>query len=322
LISDFSRTVEHSELMVQSMWRLSDWAGVKDLMPSGTLNEIEETPEITTVRAFASLVSGRVREAEQHWANAVKSSLDRWWRLPETGSTCHIPSLHMFNAIAEVQESTRILLELSNTQRRGVQGITNNRTLVQDIMETWRLRTPNEWDPVPWWSEILMWRGNMHNIMTHAAKQIGEQNPAMLQVTQQLDQLGQRERAWSLNKFARAARKQRLPEVALNILSRHQGQVEVSEAFSKLREQCEAYLAFENEAITGINLLESASLEFFSPPQKAELFRLRAKFQEQLEDYDAAHASYSTSVSLCKQRAESWLSWGKFCRMRGDDGSI
>ena len=136
LISDFSRTVEHSELMVQSLWRWGEWAAVKELMPSGSLNEIEETPEVITVRAFASLVSGRVREAEQHWASAVKSSLDRWWRLPETGSTCHIPSLHMFNAIAEVQESTRILLELSNTQRRGVQGLSSNRTLVQDIMET------------------------------------------------------------------------------------------------------------------------------------------------------------------------------------------
>lgn len=321
LISDFSRTVEHSELMVQSMWRLSDWAGVKELMPSGALNEIEETPEITTVRAFASLVSGRVREAEQHWANAVKSSLDRWWRLPETGSSCHIPSLHLFNAIAEVQESTRILLELSNTQRRGVQGLANNRTLVQDIMETWRLRTPNDWDPVPWWSEILMWRGNMHNIMTHAAKQIGEQNPAMLQVTQQLDQLGQRERAWSLNKFAYAARKQNLPEVALNILNRHQGSVEVSEAFSKLKEQCEAYLLLGQEAITGLNLLESQSLEFFPPPQRAELFRLRGRFLEQIEDYTQAHASYATAVSLCKQLGDGWLSWGNFLRTRRNDGS-
>jgi transformation/transcription domain-associated protein len=321
LITDFSRTVENSELMVQSMWRLSDWAGVKELMPSGSLNEIEETPEIITVRAFASLVSGRVREAETHWATAVKASLDRWWRLPEVGSTCHIPSLHMFNAIAEVQESTRILLELSNTQRRGVQGLNNNRTLVQDIMETWRLRTPNDWDPIPWWSEILVWRGNMHNIMTHAAKQIGEQNPAMSQVTQQLDQLGQRERAWSLNKFATSARKQRLPEVALSILARHQGQIEVSEAFSKLREQCQAYLALENEAVTGLNLLESASLEFFSPPQKAELFRLRAKFQEQLGDANGANASYSTSISLCKQLAEAWISWGKFCRDRSDGES-
>jgi len=321
LISDFSRTVEHSELMVQSMWRLSDWTGVKELMPSGSLNEIEETPEIITVRAFASLVSGRVREAEQHWAHAVKSSLDRWWRLPETGSTCHIPSLHMFNAIAEVQESTRILLELSNTQRRGVQGLVNNRTLVQDIMETWRLRTPNDWDPVPWWSEILMWRGNMHNIMTHAAKQIGEQNPAMLQTTQQLDQLGQRERAWSLNRFATAVRKQRMPEVALAILSRHQGQVEVSEAFAKLREQCQSYLALEDQAVTGLNLLESTSLEFFSPPQKAELFCLRAKFQEQLQEFDSANSSYSTAVSLCKQLSDAWISWGNFCRDRQDDSS-
>ncbi|CEG01408.1 Tetratricopeptide-like helical [Ostreococcus tauri] len=321
LISDFSRTVEHSELMVQSMWRLSDWAGVKELLPSGALNETEETPEITTVRAFASLVSGRVREAEQHWANAVKSSLDRWWRLPETGSTCHIPSLHVFNAIAEVQESTRILLELSNTQRRGAQGLANNRTLVQDIMETWRLRTPNEWDQMPWWNEILMWRGNMHNIMTHAAKQIGEQNPAMLQVTQQLDQLGQRERAWSLNKFANAARKQNLPEVALNILNRHQGQIEVSEAFSKLREQCESYLSLGDEAVTGLNLLESQSLEFFAPPQKAELFRLRAKFQEQMEDYSGAYTSYATAVTLCKQLAEGWISWGHFLRKHRNEGT-
>lgn len=29
---------------------------------------------------------------------------------------------------------------------------------VQEICETWKLRTPNEWEPIQWWSQLLSWR--------------------------------------------------------------------------------------------------------------------------------------------------------------------
>lgn len=31
-------------------------------------------------------------------------------------------------------------------------------TVLQEICETWKLRTPNEWEPIQWWSQLLSWR--------------------------------------------------------------------------------------------------------------------------------------------------------------------
>ena len=72
-----------------------------------------------------------------------------------------------------------------------------------DVMETWRLRTPNKWDPVPWWNEVLTWRGYMYNIIAGAGKSLTEIHPQLLHHGgHQLDQLGLRDRAWGINKLA------------------------------------------------------------------------------------------------------------------------
>jgi transformation/transcription domain-associated protein len=32
---------------------------------------------------------------------------------------------------------------------------------LQEICETWKLRTPNEWEPIQWWSQVLSWRNQV-----------------------------------------------------------------------------------------------------------------------------------------------------------------
>jgi transformation/transcription domain-associated protein len=129
----------------------------------------------------------------------------------------------------------------------------------------------------------------------------------------QLDQLGLRDKAWGINKLAGTARRHRMGEVANAILTKQQGHIEVQEAFSKLREQSKACLEMEGETVTGLNALEGTSLDFFHAHHKAELFRLKGQFQERMGDGDGAHASYATSLSLCKQLSKAWISWGEFC---------
>ena len=314
LVADFSRSVEHTEMQLHSLWRQNDWAGLKDLLPqSPATSEVEETPEVYIIRVYSALNSGRVTEAEQYWKQAVKLLLDRWWKLPETGAAAHIPVLHSFHVMVELQESTRILVELSNAQRPQHQNPGHCRTLIQDVMETWRLRTPNRWDPVPWWNEVLSWRGYMYGIIATAAKSLMEIHPQLMHQGHQLDQLGLRDRAWGINKLAGTARRHRMGEVANIVLTKQQRHVEVQEAFSKLREQSKACLEMEGETITGLNALEGTSLDFFHTHHKAELFRLKGLFQERMGDGDAAHQSYATALSLCKQLSKAWITWGEFC---------
>ena len=61
----------------------------------------------------------------------------------------------------------------------------------------------------------------MHDMIAGAQKSIQEVHPnvASHATGHSLDQLGMRDRAWAVNRFARIARKHNLPEVALSILS-------------------------------------------------------------------------------------------------------
>ena len=165
----------------------------------------------------------------------------------------------------------------------------HSRTLVQDVLETWRLRTPNDWDPIPWHNQVLSWRGFMHDMIAGAQKSIQEVHPniASQATGHSLDQLGMRDRAWAVNRFARIARKHNLPEVALSILSTQRPHVEVQEAFVKLSEQSRAYLDIEGEAVW-IECFDSTSLEYFAPHHQAKLFHLRGQFQERLGEADGS----------------------------------
>lgn len=87
---------------------------------------------------------------------------------------------------------------------------------LKDILETWRLRTPNEWDELTIWMDLLQWRNHMYNTVINAFKGFSETNP-------QLHQLGFRDKAWSVNKLAYVARRQGLCEVCVNVLNKMYG---------------------------------------------------------------------------------------------------
>ncbi len=44
---------------------------------------------------------------------------------------------------------------------------------MQEVTEnTWKLRLPNEWEPVRWWSDLLTWRCQVHNSTINMFKQV------------------------------------------------------------------------------------------------------------------------------------------------------
>ena len=70
----------------------------------------------------------------------------------------------------------------------GMRGLTRL-ACAQDILETWRLRTPNEWEPVSAWADILIWRNAIYNVVINAFKNVADVAP-------HLHQLGYRDKAW------------------------------------------------------------------------------------------------------------------------------
>ena len=54
--------------------------------------------------------------------------------------------------------------------------------------------------------------------------------------------------------------------------------MEVQEAFVKIREQANAYLAMPLDLTAGLNMLNTTNLDYFQNTHQAEFFRLKGVF--------------------------------------------
>lgn len=312
---DFGKNIENYEILFDSLWKLPDWAYMKDHVMSKA--QVEETPKVHLIRAYFTLHdrnTNGVGDAENEVGKGVDLALKQWWQLPEMSVHAKIPLLQQFQQLVEFQESSRILVDISNGNKlagSSVVGVHGNLYAdLKDILETWRLRTPNEWDNMSVWYDLLQWRNEMYNAVIDAFKDFGSSNT-------QLHHLGYRDKAWNVNKLARIARKQGLYDVCVQILEKMYGHstMEVQEAFVKIKEQAKAYLEMKGELTSGLNLINSTNLEYFPVKHKAQIFRLRGDFLLKLNDSEGANIAYSNAITLFKNLPKGWISWGNYCDM-------
>ncbi|KAJ7944171.1 Transformation/transcription domain-associated protein [Quillaja saponaria] len=312
---DFGKSIENYEILLDSLWKLPDWTYMMDhVIPKA---QVEETPKLRLIQAYFSLHdknTNGVGDAENIVGKGVDHALEQWWQLPEMSIHARMPLLQQFHQIVEVQESARILVDISNGTKlsgNSVVGVHGNLYAdLKDILETWRLRTPNEWDNMHVWYDLLQWRNEMYNAVIDAFKDFGTMNP-------QLHHLGYRDKAWNVNRLAHIARKHGLYDVCVSILEKMYGHstMEVQEAFVKIREQAKAYLEMKGELTNGLNLINSTNLEYFPAKHKAEILRLKGDFLLKLNDSEGANLSYSNAISLFKNFPKGWISWGNYCDM-------
>nr|XP_029116772.1 transformation/transcription domain-associated protein isoform X3 [Elaeis guineensis] len=315
VLADFGKSVENYEVLLDCLWKVPDWAYLKDNVIPKT--QVEETLKLHLVQAFSGLHdrnANGVGEAGNIVAKGVQLALEHWWQLPEMSVQSRTPLLQQFQQVVEVQESARILLDIANGNKQpsGNSGsnVHNVFAELKDILETWRLRTPNEWDNMSIWYDLLQWRNEMYNVVIDAFKDFAQSNP-------QLHHLGYRDKAWNVNKLAHIARKQGLYDVCVTILDKMYGHstMEVQEAFVKIREQAKAYLEMKGELTSGLNLINNTNLEYFPIKHKAEIFHLKGDFLLKMNDCENANLHYSNAISLFKHLPKGWISWGNYCDM-------
>lgn len=218
-LADFGKSVENYELLYDCLWKAPDWAYLKDNVISKA--RLEETPKLFIVQAFFSLHdrnTGGVGDAEVTVSKGVELALEQWWQLPEMSVQSRTPLLQQFQQLVEVQESARIILDIANGNKQtpGTSGVQSGYAELKDIFETWRLRTPNEWDNMTVWCDLLQWRNEIYNAVIDAFKDFASTNP-------QLHHLGFRDKAWNVNKLAHIARKHGLYDVCVTILDKMYG---------------------------------------------------------------------------------------------------
>lgn len=313
VLVDFGKLVENYEILLDSLWKQPDWSYLKDHVIAKA--QVEETPKLRIIQAYFALHeknTNGVGDAESIVGKGVDLALEQWWQLPEMSIHARIPLLQQFQQLVEVQESARVIVDIANGNKlSGSSSVGVHGGLyadLKDILETWRLRTPNEWDNLSVWYDLLQWRNEMYNAVIDAFKDFGTTNS-------QLHHLGYRDKAWNVNKLAHMARKQGLHDVCVLILEKMYGHstMEVQEAFVKIREQAKAYLEMKGELTSGLNLINSTNLEYFPVKHKAEIFRIKGDFLLKLNDCEGANLSYSNAISLFKNLPKGWISWGNYC---------
>ncbi|KAL8246880.1 hypothetical protein R6Q59_008096 [Mikania micrantha] len=315
VLSEFGKLVDNYEILLDSLWKQPDWVFLKDnVIPKA---QVEETPKLRIIQAYFSLHeknTNGVSDAENIVSKGVDLALEQWWQLPEMSIHARIPLLQQFQQLVEVQESARVIVDIANGNKlsanpsAGVHG--GLYADLKDILETWRLRTPNDWDNLSVWYDLLQWRNEMYNAVIDAFKDFANTNS-------QLHHLGYRDKAWNVNKLANIARKQGLHDVCVTVLEKMYGHstMEVQEAFVKIKEQAKAYLEMKGELTSGLNLINNTNLEYFSVKNKAEIFRIKGDFLLKLNDCEGANLSYSNAISLFKNLPKGWISWGNYCDM-------
>ena len=127
---------------------------------------------------------------------------------------------------------------------------------------------PNTWDSLIHWQDVLVWRNQIYNIVINAFRESTDAD---------LNQLGYRDKAWSVNRLGQVAHLQELPEVCIDIINNMYGYnaMDVQEAFVKIREQAKAYLDMPTDVIAGLNLLNTTNLDYFRSTHQSEIFRLK-----------------------------------------------
>lgn len=126
------------------------------------------------------------------------------------------------------------------------------------------------------------------------------------------------DRPWTSVRMAKTARKQRLRETSLLLLSQStagdERAINIPDAFLKLREQILIYNNSEStlERHGGLNLINLSSLSYFDDAQKSELFRLKAVFLQSLQRRSKANQAFSNAVQICPAHARAWVSWGEW----------
>ena len=297
-VAEYAATTDNAPLLADALAKLHDWGRLKD----GALPRMrdDDGAAAETLRARAALQEGAVMEGDARAARAAARALDAWWALPDVGAAARAPLAAAFQRVVELHESTRALVDLGSAQRPGHQYAE-----LKDILETWRLRTPDAADPLSAWADVLLWRNSVYNVVITAFKGLADAAP-------HLHQLGYRDKAWSVNRLASVARRHGSPSTCRSILASLYGfsAMEVQEAFVKACEHAKAALATPGGATAGLATLLAQNLDYFSPPHQAELFRLRGRLTAAAGDAGGATAAFATALAMWPTHAAAWLSWG------------
>ncbi|THH28945.1 hypothetical protein EUX98_g5232 [Antrodiella citrinella] len=316
---ELARSENNHELMLESAWRTKDWAENREALEE----QVNQLPEIATPRrrvfeAFMALLKmpaamDKNTEFTRILEDAMQLSLRKWVTLPQTLSPAHVPLLQHFQQFVELQEAVQIFGSLSTTNAQNLEKKSSD---LKMVLQAWRERLPNPSDDITIWSDLVAWRQNVFDAINKAYMPLvtSTQNGTGAGTTNTYGYRGFHETAWIINRFAHVARKHELLDVCFSSLNKIYTlpNIEISEAFLKLREQARCHFQKPGDLQAGLEVINNTNLMYFSNPQKAEFYTLKGMFYARFGRNDDANQAFGSAVQLDMQQAKAWAAWGKY----------
>ena len=313
-LTELARIDSDSDLLLECAWRLSDWGSPDREMIETNINRVKDiaTPRRKTFEAFSALLNAHLaREPPNDFTRIVDEAqqvtLRKWTSLPSNITAAHLPLLQMFQQCVELGEAAQVLDSLAMTNQQNLEARVNSD--VKTIFQTWRDRLPNFWDDIMVWSDLLAWRQHVFQSVTRVYVPLIPPNE-----TATFGYKGYHETAWMINRFGEVARRHGLLDVCSVALNRIYAlpNIEISEAFLKLREQALCFFQKLDKFNDGLENISTTNLMYFTPPQKAEFLTLKGMFISRLGQNEDANAEFAHAIQMDMTLPKAWAEWGRF----------
>jgi transformation/transcription domain-associated protein len=220
------------------------------------------------------------------------------------------------------------MFTLFNPCHRNANNVEPKSNELKGILAVWRDRLPNVWDgmystlsnsyvDINIWSDLVAWRQHVFGIVNKTYMPL---LPALTSAgTASVPQSsfayrGYHETAWIINRFANVARKHKLFEVCVSQLTKIYTlpNIEIHEAFYKLREQAKCFVMTPTEWPSGLDVVNNTNLMYFGLSQRAEFFSLKGIFLSKLKMHEEAVTAFSSATQIDVQLPQAWAAWGAY----------
>jgi transformation/transcription domain-associated protein len=320
ILSDLAKHENYNDLLLECAWRqVENWSSdaTKDQLDSIIKGLMDSpTPRRIFFQAFMSLLKCHAQiegpnEFTKVCDEAVQLSLRKWHQLPKILTKAHIPLLLNFQQLVELHDANAICKSLSQTTQANLD--TKSQELKM-LLGAWRVRLPNLWDDINAWQNLVTWRQHIFTLINNTYIPLIPTTQATATNNNSYAYRGYHETAWIMNRFAHVARKHNLPEVCTNQLSQIYTlpNIEIQEAFLKLREQAKCHYQNKAELNSGLDVIKNTNLNYFGAGQKAEFFTLKGMFLAKLNQSEEANNAFGTALSHDLKLPKAWEEWGYY----------
>ncbi|CDH15648.1 probable Transcription-associated protein 1 [Zygosaccharomyces bailii ISA1307] len=319
ILTELAKHEGFTDLLLECGWRVADWNSDREALEQSVKSVMDvPTPRRQIFETFLALQNfADTKKGDQDVRRlcdeGIQLSLYKWASLPERYSPAHKCLLHAFQQYIEFLEATQVYANLHATTAQNLDAKAQE---VKRVLQAWRDRLPNIWDDVNMWNDLVTWRQHAFQVINNAYLPLipSLQHSNSNSNVNTHAYRGYHEIAWVINRFAHVARKHNMPDVCISQLARIYTlpNIEIQEAFLKLREQAKCHYQNMNELTTGLDVISNTNLVYFGTVQKAEFFTLKGMFLSKLRAHDEANQAFATAVQIDLNLAKAWAQWGFF----------